>query len=105
MGCCAVISLVHRVEADHSSNTRGCACRLLLLRARAAQAAAAQAARCRACVLSACALLLTRRANGSFLISRSVLFWYLRISSSARVPGLYLFFSAQSHAHKQGEYE
>jgi hypothetical protein len=37
---------------------------------------------------------LTRRANGSLRISKSVLFWYLRISSSARVPGLYLFFSA-----------
>jgi hypothetical protein len=32
-----------------------------------------------------------------------VLFWYLRISSSARVPGLYLFFSARSCIHTQTE--
>jgi len=33
-------------------------------------------------------LLLTRRANGSFRINKSVLFWYFLISCSARVPGL-----------------
>lgn len=41
-----------------------------------------------------CFVLLTSLANGSLRSSRSVLFWYLRISSSARVPGLYRFFSA-----------
>lgn len=42
---------------------------------------------------------LTSREKGSFLISSSVLFWYLRISRSATVPGLYRGFSADtSHA-------
>ena len=31
----------------------------------------------------------TRRANGSFLMSSSVVRWYCRISFSARLPGLY----------------
>ncbi len=35
-----------------------------------------------------CPAILTSRAKGSFLISNSVLFWNLRISMSARVPGL-----------------
>jgi len=35
---------------------------------------------------------LTRRANGSFRSKRSPVFWYFRISLSARVPGLYLLF-------------
>ena len=41
-------------------------------------------------VLKSCAISLTRRWNGSFLIKSSVLFWYLRISLKATVPGLYL---------------
>ena len=35
--------------------------------------------------------LLTTRENGSLRMSRSVLFWYLRISRSATVPGLNRF--------------
>ncbi|CAA6675081.1 unnamed protein product [Spirodela intermedia] len=37
---------------------------------------------------ASCAISLTRRWNGSFRISSSVLFWYLRISLRATVPGL-----------------
>ena len=37
------------------------------------------------------AISLTNLWNGSFLINKSVLFWYLRISLSATVPGLYLW--------------
>ncbi|OQU86287.1 hypothetical protein SORBI_3003G065001 [Sorghum bicolor] len=38
-------------------------------------------------VLKSCAISRTSRWNGSFRISSSVLFWYLRISRSATVPG------------------
>lgn len=41
-------------------------------------------------VLKSCAISLTRRWNGSFLMSSSVDFWYRRISLRATVPGLYL---------------
>ena len=34
----------------------------------------------------------TSRAKGSFLKSKSVVFWYCRISLRALVPGLYLLF-------------
>merc|ERR1719473_899788 len=37
--------------------------------------------------LKSWAMVRTRRWNGSFLIRRSVDFWYLRISRSATVPG------------------
>eukprot|EP00958_Prasinococcus_capsulatus_P022929 scaffold3307_cov371-Prasinococcus_capsulatus_cf.AAC.5 len=36
-----------------------------------------------------CAISLTKRANGSFRIRTSTVLWYLRISRSATVPGLY----------------
>lgn len=39
-------------------------------------------------VLKSCAISLTSRWKGSFLMSNSVDFWYLRISRSATVPGL-----------------
>ena len=39
-------------------------------------------------VLKSCAISRTSRWNGSFLISSSVDFWYLRISRRATVPGL-----------------
>ncbi|KAL5660555.1 hypothetical protein ACJX0J_027680, partial [Zea mays] len=42
-------------------------------------------------VLKSCAISRTRRWKGSLRISSSVLFWYLRISRSATVPGLYLW--------------
>lgn len=38
-------------------------------------------------VLKSCAISRTKRWNGSFLISSSVLFWYLLISLKATVPG------------------
>ncbi|RCV33606.1 hypothetical protein SETIT_7G095400v2 [Setaria italica] len=38
-------------------------------------------------VLKSCAISRTRRWKGSLRISSSVLFWYLRISRSATVPG------------------
>lgn len=39
----------------------------------------------------------TTREKGSFLMSKSVLFWYLRISRSATVPGRYrCFFRSRS---------
>ena len=41
-------------------------------------------------VLKSWAISLTRRWKGSFLMSSSVDFWYLRISLRATVPGLYL---------------
>ncbi|OQU75745.1 hypothetical protein SORBI_3010G021401 [Sorghum bicolor] len=41
-------------------------------------------------VLKSWAISRTRRWKGSFRIRSSVLFWYLRISRSATVPGLYL---------------
>jgi hypothetical protein len=53
-------------------------------------------------------LLLTTRAKGALRTSSPVLFWYLRISCKARVPGLYLcFFSASgcrtaTHAKQAG---
>merc|ERR1712055_633807 len=42
-------------------------------------------------VLKSWAISLTRRWNGSFRMSSSVDFWYLLISLSATVPGLYLW--------------
>jgi len=42
-------------------------------------------------VLKSCAISRTRRWNGAFLINRSVLFWYFRISRRATVPGRYLW--------------
>lgn len=39
-------------------------------------------------VLKSCAISLTSRWKGSFLMSNSVDFWYLRISRRATVPGL-----------------
>ena len=41
--------------------------------------------------LNSCAISLTRRWNGSFLMSNSVDFWNLRISRRATVPGLNLW--------------
>jgi hypothetical protein len=51
-------------------------------------------------------LLLTTRANGALRTSSPVLFWYLRISCKARVPGLYLcFFSASGCRTDTHNYE
>jgi len=41
-------------------------------------------------VLKSCAISLTKRWNGNFLMSNSVDFWYFRISLNATVPGRYL---------------
>jgi len=41
-------------------------------------------------VLKSCAISLTNLWNGSFRMSKSVLFWYFLISRRATVPGLYL---------------
>ena len=41
--------------------------------------------------LKSCTISLIRRQKGAFLISNSVLFWYLLISRSATVPGLNLW--------------
>ena len=41
--------------------------------------------------LKSCAISRTRRWNGSLRMRSSVDFWYLRISRSATVPGLYLW--------------
>lgn len=42
-------------------------------------------------VLKSCAISRTRRWKGALRMSKSVLFWYLRISRSATVPGRYLW--------------
>ena len=42
--------------------------------------------------MNSVAISLTNLWKGSFLMSRSVVFWYLRISLRAIVPGLYLCF-------------
>eukprot|EP00961_Rhodomonas_salina_P262256 3544193-Rhodomonas_salina.1 len=64
---------------------------------RYASAASCSASKASAChrspdTLYICVSSLTKRANGSFRSRSSVVFWYRRISISARVPGRYRWF-------------